>query len=281
MSSTAESSPLSQSSVGSKARVVIRRGQIWSNFTEEIDATAVQSWFAENVFKHPSMASTLSYHWIKKHPNKEQPPANLRRSDITSRPRTKKEKIQQALTSALAIPGYSISMFVHPLMRGLFTELNPNVELPRSFDTLKCMLVSRCAAVQKSVKAALGFARSPFYHLRRLGLLNSGVIQSHEDVSAPVTEHHLRSHSVNKDASPAGSSLVPAMVQRDGFKYNLQALFSFAEVQLCDSPVKSPDAVVEVKTAECSPSAVASNTSTPRFGRAKWTENCCFKDKSL
>uniref|UniRef100_A0A915EG57 Uncharacterized protein n=1 Tax=Ditylenchus dipsaci TaxID=166011 RepID=A0A915EG57_9BILA len=50
-------------------------------------------------------------------------------------------------------------MFVHPLMRGLFTELNPNVELPRSFDTLKCMLVSRCAAVQKSVKAALGNLR--------------------------------------------------------------------------------------------------------------------------
>uniref|UniRef100_A0A915EHA0 BED-type domain-containing protein n=1 Tax=Ditylenchus dipsaci TaxID=166011 RepID=A0A915EHA0_9BILA len=92
MSSTAESSPLSQSSVGSKARVVSRRGQIWSNFTEEIDATGctiVVCRECKQVFKHPSMASTLSYHWIKKHPNKEQPPANLRRSDITSRPRTK------------------------------------------------------------------------------------------------------------------------------------------------------------------------------------------------
>uniref|UniRef100_A0A915DWE4 BED-type domain-containing protein n=1 Tax=Ditylenchus dipsaci TaxID=166011 RepID=A0A915DWE4_9BILA len=94
MSSTAESSPLSQSSVESKARVVSRRGQIWSNFTEEIDATGctiVVCRECKQVFKHPSMASTLSYHWIKKHPNKEQPPANLRRSDITSRPRTKVE----------------------------------------------------------------------------------------------------------------------------------------------------------------------------------------------
>uniref|UniRef100_A0A915D0V1 Uncharacterized protein n=1 Tax=Ditylenchus dipsaci TaxID=166011 RepID=A0A915D0V1_9BILA len=120
MSSTAESSPLSQSSVGSKARVVSRRGQIGQLHRGD------RCYGLYNREASEQRAATSEF----------------RRSDITSRPRTKKEKIQQALTSALAIPGYAISMFVHPLMRGLFTELNPNVELPRSFDTLKCMLVS-------------------------------------------------------------------------------------------------------------------------------------------
>uniref|UniRef100_A0A915E9X4 Uncharacterized protein n=1 Tax=Ditylenchus dipsaci TaxID=166011 RepID=A0A915E9X4_9BILA len=95
------------------------------------------------------MASTLSYHWSKRHPNQEQPAAKLRRFDITSTPRANSEKIQEALTSALAIPKYSISMFVYPLMGALFTALNSNVELPGSFDIFKSMLVSRCAAVQK------------------------------------------------------------------------------------------------------------------------------------
>uniref|UniRef100_A0A915D4U7 BED-type domain-containing protein n=1 Tax=Ditylenchus dipsaci TaxID=166011 RepID=A0A915D4U7_9BILA len=62
MSSTAESSPLSQSSFGSKSRRVSRRGQIWSNFTEEVDATGCTTVICrecKQVFKHPSMASTL------------------------------------------------------------------------------------------------------------------------------------------------------------------------------------------------------------------------------
>uniref|UniRef100_A0A915CP95 BED-type domain-containing protein n=1 Tax=Ditylenchus dipsaci TaxID=166011 RepID=A0A915CP95_9BILA len=148
MASPAESSPLSQSSVGSKARRVSRRGQIWSNFTEEVDATGYTTVICrecKQVFKHPSMASTLSYHWRKRHPNKEQPAAKLRRFDITLTPRTNHTGI--------------FDKHVRSSVDALFTALNSNVELPGSFDTFKSMLVSRCAAVQKSVEAALGDLR--------------------------------------------------------------------------------------------------------------------------
>uniref|UniRef100_A0A915EB62 LRAT domain-containing protein n=1 Tax=Ditylenchus dipsaci TaxID=166011 RepID=A0A915EB62_9BILA len=129
MSSTAESSPLSQSSVGSKARVVSRRGQIWSNFTEEIDATGCTIVVCRECFQASIYGKHTFVSLEEEASNKEQPAAKLRRFDITLTPRTKSEKIQEALTSALAISGYSISMFVHPLMRALFTALNLNVEV--------------------------------------------------------------------------------------------------------------------------------------------------------
>uniref|UniRef100_A0A915EK47 BED-type domain-containing protein n=1 Tax=Ditylenchus dipsaci TaxID=166011 RepID=A0A915EK47_9BILA len=57
----------------------------WTNLEQlhgEIDATGCTTVICrecKQVFKHPSMASTLSYHWSKRHPNREQPAAKLRR----------------------------------------------------------------------------------------------------------------------------------------------------------------------------------------------------------
>uniref|UniRef100_A0A915CMJ8 Uncharacterized protein n=1 Tax=Ditylenchus dipsaci TaxID=166011 RepID=A0A915CMJ8_9BILA len=102
MSSAAESLPLSQSSVGSKARRVSRRGQIWSNFREEIDATG---WFSSihlwqalfriiEVRASRTKSTSSEVKKIRHHLDAE----------------NKEKEIQEALTSALAILGYLISM---------------------------------------------------------------------------------------------------------------------------------------------------------------------------
>uniref|UniRef100_A0A915CYF0 HAT C-terminal dimerisation domain-containing protein n=1 Tax=Ditylenchus dipsaci TaxID=166011 RepID=A0A915CYF0_9BILA len=79
----------------------------------------------------------------------------IRKLRSDDHPKTKKSKIQDALTDVLAIPAYPINTLLHPLVRKFCSVMNPKVDLPRSFNTLKALLLSKCSTVQKATKKAL------------------------------------------------------------------------------------------------------------------------------
>uniref|UniRef100_A0A915CN17 C2H2-type domain-containing protein n=1 Tax=Ditylenchus dipsaci TaxID=166011 RepID=A0A915CN17_9BILA len=101
-------------------------------------------------FKFPSTATILKRHWSKQHSEKEQPADRI--GSHTSPPHTKKSKIEQALVHVVSIPALAINMLLHPLVRNLFQVLNPHVEMPESFGTMKEMLRVQFNSVRKSIK---------------------------------------------------------------------------------------------------------------------------------
>uniref|UniRef100_A0A915DKT0 BED-type domain-containing protein n=1 Tax=Ditylenchus dipsaci TaxID=166011 RepID=A0A915DKT0_9BILA len=152
MSFSVHSSPSSQTSSGKKRNGGANRGPVWNFFREEIESNGVvvvRCRECRQSFKHPSKASTLSYHWKSKHSEKEHPSKKL---GNCAQLKTKKDKIKNSLTDALAIPSYPINMFLHPSMRNLFKAMNSNIELPTSKNTLKDMLMDKCTAVKKRMK---------------------------------------------------------------------------------------------------------------------------------
>uniref|UniRef100_A0A915E6M4 HAT C-terminal dimerisation domain-containing protein n=1 Tax=Ditylenchus dipsaci TaxID=166011 RepID=A0A915E6M4_9BILA len=108
--------------------------------------------------------TSMKSHWVKKHKDKNQPTKKIRAevNSELSEPKDKCKRIQSALAAALSIPALPINSFLHPLMRKLFHSLNSNYELPRSFATLKNILLDQYVKTQSKMKADLSTMRQRF-----------------------------------------------------------------------------------------------------------------------
>uniref|UniRef100_A0A915E6R0 BED-type domain-containing protein n=1 Tax=Ditylenchus dipsaci TaxID=166011 RepID=A0A915E6R0_9BILA len=148
-----------------------KRGPIWDHY-DEVTTNANRQLVmrcreCSKEFKHPSSASTLMYHWKNLHWDKQQPANKLGNCEGDDYPKTKKSRMQDALTDVLAIPAYSINTLLHPLVRKFCSVMNPKVDVSLSacflislILFLKVMLLSKCSTVQKAIKKTLEGIRS-------------------------------------------------------------------------------------------------------------------------
>uniref|UniRef100_A0A915EIE9 BED-type domain-containing protein n=1 Tax=Ditylenchus dipsaci TaxID=166011 RepID=A0A915EIE9_9BILA len=152
------------SSQTSKQPTKRSRHEIWGNFTEIEEMGGAKMRCNECQQLVAKYTTSMKSHWVKKHKDKNQPAKKIR-SEVNSElsePKDKYKRIQSALAATLSIPALPINSFLHPLMRKLFHSLNSNYELPRSFATLKKILLDQYVKTQSKMKADLSTMRQRF-----------------------------------------------------------------------------------------------------------------------
>uniref|UniRef100_A0A915E7L4 BED-type domain-containing protein n=1 Tax=Ditylenchus dipsaci TaxID=166011 RepID=A0A915E7L4_9BILA len=152
------------SSQTSKQPTKRSRHEIWGNFTEIEEMGDAKMRCNECQQLVAKYTTSMKSHWVKKHKDKNQPAKKIRAevNSELSEPKDKYKRIQSALAAALSIPALPINSFLHPLMRKLFHSLNSNYELPRSFATLKKILLDQYVKTQSKMKADLSTMRQRF-----------------------------------------------------------------------------------------------------------------------